>query len=178
MKQILGTFFAVVSMTAPAAAAAQPSCRIPGGRTVARDRVAELIAVPTPQGSALYACIRRNGRKIALADRFTHARLAGRWVAWQRHAAGSWRIVVYDLRARRARFVDGHVARDALFLTTTGTAVWANRLPDESVGVFANDLRTGGHLLGRGAIDPASLRLSGRHVTWREGTDRFSADVR
>ena len=159
------------------AAQASPSCHIPGGRTIAANRIAKLISVPTPSGSALYACIRRTGRKVILDDTYSDARLAGRWVAWQRHSPGKWRIDVHDLRKGRERLIDGHVADDSLFLTTTGTAVWAQRFTG-AVGVFANDVKTGGHRLGLGDIDPATLHLSGRRVSWVENGDDYTADVR
>jgi hypothetical protein len=162
---------------AAAPAAAQASCHIPAGRTIAHDRVAKLIAIPTPNGQALYACIRRSGRKIALDLGYADARLAGRWVAWQRHSPGKWRIAVHDLRSGGERLVDGHVANHALFLTTTGTAVWAQRFPD-AVGVFANDLATGGHRLALGAIDPATLRLSGGRARWVENGEDHTSHVR
>jgi hypothetical protein len=165
-----------MALTSPVGAA--PSCRLPAGHTVARNRIAKLIAVPTPDGSALYACIRRSGRKIPLDIGFADARLAGRWAAWQRRqGSGDWRLDVRDLRTTRERLVIGHAAEHALFLTTTGTVVWAQRL-DPDVAVFANDVKTGGHLLGRGAIDPASLRLSGRRVSWRADASDYTADVR
>src|SRR5213075_3035265 len=104
-------------------------------------KVAKLISVPTPGGAALYACIRRSGRKIPLDLRYADARLAGRWVAWQRHSRSKWRIDVHDLRTGRERLIDGHVTDHALFLTTTGTAVWAQRL-DSDVGVFSNAVKS------------------------------------
>jgi hypothetical protein len=177
LKRSLALFAVAVTTSASVAPGAAGSCRLPDGRTIATGRIAKLIALPTPDGSALYACIRRTGRKVPLEIGFTNARLAGRWVAWQRHLGGDWRIVVHDLRSGRERLIVGHAAGSALFLTTTGTAVWAQQL-EPDVGVFANDVATGGHLLGRGAIAPASLRLDGRHVSWRAGDGDYSADVR
>ena len=89
---------------------------------------------------------------------------------------GTWRIDVHDLRSGRERLVIGHVADHAIFLTTTGTIVWAQRL-DQDVGVFANALRSGGRLLDRGAIEPTSLHLSGRHASWQKDGQAYSADV-
>src|SRR4051812_18772962 len=99
-KQALAALFLVYALGGAAvSAAASPSCRIPGGHAVATGKVAKLIAVPTPAGSALVACIRRSGRKVALDDGFADARVAGRWVAWQRPTDnGGWRIAVHDLR--------------------------------------------------------------------------------
>jgi hypothetical protein len=98
MKQALTVFLLLAVLAVPASASA--SCRLPSGRTVAKGRVAVLIALPTPGGgSVLYACIRRSGRKVALDDGYSDARVAGRWVGWQRPVRkGRWRIVVRDLR--------------------------------------------------------------------------------
>jgi hypothetical protein len=144
---------------------------------ITADRIAKLLEVPTPDGGGLYACIRRTGRKVPLDIGFSEARLSGRWVAWERHPGGEWRIAVHDLRSGRERQIFGHATGHALFLTTTGTAVWAQHL-DSDVGVFANDVRTGGHLLGRGAIDPRSLRLAGHLVSWHADDGDYTAEVR
>jgi hypothetical protein len=140
--------------------------------------VARLIAIPSREGNALYACVRRTGRKVPLDISYSHARLAGRWVAWQRrNAAGDWRIAVHDLRRGRERQVDGHVVDRAVALTTTGTVVWVHPEP-QGVALFANDAATGGHLLDTGQIDPGSLRLDGRLVSWTNAGVRRSATVR
>jgi hypothetical protein len=169
LKQALTSLFLLVAVAATAAPAAQAaSCRVPGGRTVATGRLAKLIAVPTPEGSALFACIRRTGRKVALDDSFTDARLAGRWVAWQRAGAGGkWRIAVHDLRSGKERLVNGHVAAHSLGLTTRGSIVWAQQ-QDNSVDtpLYANELDAGGRLLDGGAVDASSVDLAGRRVSW------------
>jgi hypothetical protein len=133
----------------------------------------KLIAVPTPDGSALFGCIRRSGRKVALDDGFSDARVAGRWVAWQRAGGdGKWRIAVHDLRNGKERLVNGHVAAHSLGLTTRGSIVWAQR-QDASTGtpLYANEIGRGGRLLDGGAVDATSVELAGRRVTW------FSDDV-
>jgi hypothetical protein len=169
----------VISMTTPAQAAA-PSCHLPGGRTVATGRIAKLIALPSPGGSVLYACIRRSGRKVYLDDGYAKPRLAGRWVTWQRPGRpGKWRIAVHDLRGGKERLVDGHVAADSLLLTARGTIVWAQQ--QESGGetpLYSNDLVAGGRLLDGGAVDPKSLHLAGRRLSWLSGGERRSAIVR
>jgi hypothetical protein len=177
LKQGLTALLAISATAALAAPAEAASCRIPAAHVIARGKVAKLLSVPTPDGAALYACIRRSGRKVALDIGFANARLSGRWVAWQRHAGGKWRIDVHDLRTGRERLIDGHAADRALLLTTTGTAVWAQRF-DTEVGIYANDLRTGGHLLGRGEIQPSTLRLRGRRVSWKAADGDYTADVR
>ena len=88
MKRTFAIVFSVLLLFPAAAAHAAPSCRIPGGRVVASGGVARLLSVPTLTGNALFACIRRSGRKIALDDGYTNARLAGRWVAWERPGRG------------------------------------------------------------------------------------------
>jgi hypothetical protein len=168
----------LAAMAAPAAAA--PSCRVPGGRTVATGRVTKLIAVPTPDGSALFACIRRSGRKVALDESFHDARVAGRWVAWQRAGAeGKWRIAVHDLRTGKERLVNGHVAAHSLGLTTRGSIVWAQSQDDsEDTPLYANEVDTGGRLLDGGAVDATSVDLAGRRVSWLSAGEPRAAILR
>lgn len=174
----IATAIALGAAAVPAAAA--PPCRVPGGRVVAAGSVAKLVAIPTPGGSALFACIRRSGRKVLLDDSYTDARLAGRWVAWQRAGRpGKWRIAVHDLRTGKERLVDGHVAGHALLLTPRGTIVWPQQ--DEGAPetpLFANETLSGGRLLDSASVDPASLRLAGRRVSWLSGGQPRSAVVR
>jgi hypothetical protein len=181
LKQALTVVFLLTCVAAAAAPPAQAaSCRVPGGRTVATGQLAKLIAVPTPEGSALFACIRRSGRKVALDDSFRDARLAGRWVAWQR-AGGDrgWRIAVHDLRSGKERLVNGHVAEHSLGLTTRGSIVWAQQ-QDNSLDtpLYANEVGTGGRLLDGGAVDATSVELGGRQVSWLSGGLRHSAILR
>jgi hypothetical protein len=173
MKHALAISLLAAVLLPATTAAAAPSCRIPGGHTVASDSVARLIAVPTPDGSALYACIRRSGRKVPLDDGFADARLTGRWVAWERRdRPGQRRIVVHDLRSGKERLVNGHVAAHSLRLTARGSIVWAQRLENAlQTPLFANEPGRGGHLLDGGEVDATSVVLNGRHVTW------FSSDV-
>jgi hypothetical protein len=181
MNRTLGTFAVVIALaTATAPASAAPSCRLPGGRTVAGGHIAKLLVIPTPGGSALFACIRRSGRKVLLDDSYTDARIAGRWVAWQRAGRpGKWRIAVHDLRTGKERLVDGHVAAHSLLLTSRGTIVWAQQRDEgPETPLFANDTVTGGRLLDGASVDPASLRLAGRRVSWLAGGEPHSAIVR
>src|SRR3954462_4543569 len=140
LKQAFAVIAASTALVTPASASA--SCRVPGGHTVATGRVAKLIAVPTPDGSALFACIRRSGRKVALDDGFTDARVAGRWVAWQRRGAnGKWRIAVHDLRTGKERLVIGHVASGSLCLTARGSIAWAQQQESsEATPLYANEI--------------------------------------
>ena len=157
----------------PASAGAAPSCAIPSGRVLASSSVARLISVPTPEGAALFACIRRSGRKLPLDDTYSDARITGRWVAWERAGRpGRWRIVVHDLRTGKERLVNGHVAAHSLGLTARGSIVWAQRLDTgPQTPLFANEVGHPGRLLDGGEVDATSVRLSGRRVSW------FSADV-
>lgn len=168
MKHTSALAAVTLALIAPAPAGASPSCRLPAGRVVASDRLARLIAVPTPQGPALYACIRRSGRKIALDDSFSDARLTGRWVAWQRAGRpGFWRIVVHNLRTGRERLVDGHVAAHSLGVTARGSIVWAQQQESTSATpLYANEVTSGGRLLDGGDVDARSVTLDGRRVTW------------
>jgi hypothetical protein len=179
MKHAAAALAASVLLAVPGSAVAA-SCRIPGGRTIASGRVAKLLSVPTPQGPALYACTRRSGRKVALDIDFSDARLAGRWVAWQRPGRpGRWRIAVHDLRTGRERLVDGHVAARSLRLTVRGSVVWAQQ-PESGTEtpLYANETTTGGRLLDGGNVDPTSVKLAGRRVTWFRDDVMYSALVR
>jgi len=181
MKHRTAVVIALVFLVAtPGGTAATRSCRLPGGSVVAAGRLAKLIAVPTPDGSALFACIRRSGRKIALDDGYSDARIAGRWVAWQRPGRpGHWRIVVHDLRSGRERLVDGHVAAHSLGVTTRGSVVWAQEQESsEATPLYANELTSGGRLLDGGDVDARSVRLTGRRVTWLSAGQQLSTLIR
>ena len=166
-----------MALPAPAAAA---SCRVPGGRTVATGRIAKLIAVPTPGRSALFACIRRSGRKVALDDSYSDARVAGRWVTWQRaKGQNGWRIAVHDLRTGKERLVNGHVAEHSLGLTARGSIVWAQRQDASAqTPLYANEIAAGGRLLDGGAVDASSVKLAGRRVSWISGGEMRTRRVR
>jgi hypothetical protein len=178
IKPWLGTLAVAFAFAAAAGpAAATPSCRLPGGHTIATGRIAKLIAVPTPGGSALFACIRRSGRKVALDDGYADARVAGRFVAWQRPGRpGKWRIAVHDLRTGKERLVNGHVAAHSLGLTGRGSIVWAQELDgSEATPLFANEIQDGGRLLDGGDVDAASVELAGRRVSWLSADQQRAA---
>jgi hypothetical protein len=182
MKHRLGTvaLIALVLGLSTPGHAATARCRVPGGHTIATGEVAKLIAVPTPTGSALLACIRRSGRKVALDDSYSDARLAGRWAAWQRSGRpGHWRIAVQDLRSGRSRLVNGHVAAHSLRLTSSGSIVWAQAQESgPQTPLYANEIRIGGRLLDGGAVDAHSVRLAGRRVSWLSSGERRAAILR
>jgi hypothetical protein len=180
MKQAFASLFTFVALAAVPSGAAAASCHLPGGRVVAGDRIAKLIALPTPTGSALFACIRRSGRKVALDDSFSDATIAGRWVAWQRAGEpGHWRLVVHDLRTGRERLVDGHVAAHSLGVTTRGSIVWAQlQESTPATPLFANELVTGRRILDQGDVDASSVTLDGRRVTWLSGDEPRTALLR
>jgi len=172
----------LIALLAVSPASARVSCQIPGGRVIASGRIAKLIGVPTPSGSqALYACIRRSGRKVALDDGFSDARVAGRWVAWQRTGGkpDHWRIAVHDLRTGRERLVDGHVAEHSLGVTVKGSIVWAQQ-PETGTRtpLFANEVRSGGRLLDGGDVDAGSVILAGRRVRWLSAGDWRTTSIR
>jgi hypothetical protein len=180
MKRAFGGLFASAAIALPAAPAEAASCRMPAGRVVATGAVAKLIAVPTPGGSALFACIRRSGRKVALDDSYTNARVAGRWVAWQRAGrGGKWRIAVHDLRTGKERLVIGHVAKRSLRLTSRGSIAWAQELDGSPrTPLYANEVDDGGRLLDGGGVDAASVDLVGRRLSWLSGGEPRSALLR
>jgi hypothetical protein len=181
MKQTIGSLCCGLVLAAAATpASAAPSCRIPGGRVVATGAVAKLITVPTPIGSALYACIRRTGRKVTLDDGYTDARVAGRWAAWQRpERADKWRIVVHDLRTGKERLVIGRVAAHSLKLTTRGSIAWAERLEgSDATPLYANEPGVGGRLLDNGNVEATSVRLEGRLLSWSSDGVEYSSLLR
>jgi hypothetical protein len=178
MKRALGVFL-LTTFAAAAPAHAAGSCRIPAAHVVAGNRTAQLLSIPTPNGSALYACIRRSGRKIALDDSYSDARLSGRWVAWQRAGKpGNWRIAVHDLRTGKERLVDGHEAAHSLRLTTRGTIAWAQQQDaGGTTPLYENSVDAGGRLLDAGDVDASSVRLAGRRLSWLSGGVAHSAIV-
>lgn len=180
MKLAFGGLFSVVVLTLCAPVADAAPCRIPGGRVIATGAVAKLIAVPTPGGSALFACIRRSGRKVALDESYSDARVAGRWVAWQRAGrGGKWRIVVHDLRTGKERLVIGHVAEHSLKLTARGSIAWAQAQDGSpATPLYANEAEEGGRLLDGGEVDAASVDLAGRRLSWLSGGEPRSALLR
>lgn len=180
MKRAFGGLFAVVVMTVAAPGAEAASCRMPSGRVVATGEVAKLIALPTPGGSALFACVRRTGRKVALDESYSDARVTGRWVAWQRAGrGGKWRIVVHDLRTAKERLVIGHVAAHSLQLTARGSIAWAQEQDGSpATPLYANEVETGGHLLDNGEVDASSVKLAGRRLSWLSGGEPRSALLR
>jgi hypothetical protein len=180
LKQVAVLVATVATFLAPPTAGASASCRVPAGHVVATGRLAKVIAVPTPDGSALFACIRRSGRKVALDDGFSDARLAGRWVAWQRPGAnGKWRIAVHDLRTGKERLVIGHVALGSLCLTTRGSIAWAQEQDSsDATPLYANELPTGGRLLDAADVDASSVDIAGRRVSWVAGGVERSAVLR
>ncbi len=177
--KLIACISCTAAFVAAAPAGAAPSCRLPDGRLVASDALARLISVPTPDGAALYACIRRSGRKVELDDSYSDARLRGRWVTWQRAGKpGHWRIAVHDLRSGRERLVDGHVAAHSLAISSRGSIVWAQaQEATPATPLFANEPGTGGRLLDDGDVDAASVRLRGRRVSWLSAGERRTASV-
>jgi hypothetical protein len=117
---------------------------------------------------------------VALDDTFTNARLAGRWVAWQRAGrSGRWRIAVHDLRTGKERLVNGHVAAHSLKLTARGSIVWAQQLESTAhTPLFANEVGSGGRMLDNGDVDATSVVLAGRRVEWYSSDVLRSAYVR
>lgn len=164
MKHVGGTFACLLVWAASAQAA--PSCRIPGATTIARGEIAVLLSVPKPRGRVLLACIRRSGRKEYLDDDPRVPRLAGRWVTWETERRAGHRLVVHDLRTGSERLVVGRVAARALVLTRRGTVAWVQHRAGRARPLYANDTEAGGRLLDSGDVDPGSLRLVDRRLSW------------
>ena len=119
-------------------------------------------------------------RKVALDGSYSNARVAGRWVAWQRAGrAGKWRIVVHDLRSGKERLVIGHVAAHSLKLTTRGSIAWAQEQDGSpATPLYANEVEDGGRLLDSGEVDAASVDLAGRRLSWLSAGEHRSAILR
>jgi hypothetical protein len=177
--QLIGILGLAVVTLSPVAEAA-PSCRVPRGQVLKTGAIARLISVPSPHGPALYACIRRTGRKIALDVGYSDARLTGRWVAWERRGRpGRRRVAVHDLRSGRERLVDGHVAAHSLALTARGSIAWAQELESaRRTPLYVNDTVEGGRLLDAGDVDAESVRLAGRRLSWVSGGSPRAAVIR
>jgi hypothetical protein len=57
--------------------------------------------------------------------------------------------------------------------------VWAQQqLSGTDTPLYVNDTETGGRLLDRASVDPASLSITGRRVSWTSGGERRAAVVR
>lgn len=180
------------------------SCRISlQARIKAHSRRVVVYAVRNvPERSVdLVACFRGNGHRFTMAsesrtpDRWeagANFRVNGRYVAWSedfRDGDGSQRVSfhVYDLQDRdflRSEPIYEHgpetandfVVRD-LVLSRRGDVAWT-RVLDPDVSVEAWDACGRRELDDEPAIDPESLRLAGRIVTWTaNGADR-SAQLR
>jgi hypothetical protein len=179
------------------------SCRAQGAATLAADRVA---VVFSSHGS-VYACLQATGarRKLGSAGvcnlapgRVAPVRLAGEIVAYGLARCGvdtgSSSIVVRDLVTGKrlanvpagtiARGPESYVLVESLVLTGGGGVGWI--AVDESLvrtrpSIYEVHRFMGAKsaLLDHGsAIDPASLRLAGSRMTWRNGQTMRSARLK
>lgn len=184
--------------SAPATAAAAPSCKPAGARTVTADREALVFELRDGETMQLWGCRRATGRRTRLAEAFdddyvssssyARVRLRGHMVAFavtaydiscKGNCPPDYRpertfVEVHDLRrSRLVRAVPDAVPLD-LAVTTRGGVAWTQRADDGVVEVRAADA-WGRRTLDRGAIDARSLSSELTIVSWlRDGTERFS----
>jgi len=189
---------ALVSV-APATAA--PTCHPRHSRTVARKGGTRLFLVggggagEYSAPSTLYVCQRSRGRAVRLIHvgaarslRLAHVRFDGRYVAFDATVGdetcfkydpgpqcSSETLRSYNVRDGRRR-ATAHAACDALALTSNGWIAWVPPGTGPR-SVLAVD-STGSHQLDAGAIDPASLRATGRTVRWTNAGQPRSARLR
>lgn len=136
-------------------------------------------------GTQTVACARRSGRRLVVGEKAAvpvrHVKVAGRFVAYERHEGcfdPCYRVWVTDMRRRRS--VGGSVTyppRESrtlrrLIVDRTGRAAW---LRDTPGGRDLRKLDRDGEELASSAqsIQARSLRIRGRTLFWREaGTAR------
>jgi hypothetical protein len=174
------------------AAQSYRSCNVPAGHVVVHSRQG---AVSVADGgfpfTNYYGCLYKLRHPFRLFQALDSSQLQTRVLqAWTTgHSAALWvetdnmdlqlptyRILVYDLRNGHQIHgvaVDG-VAVNALVLTTNGAAVW---VADSKV---VRKVDAGGAVtLDEGTtIDPRSLMVSNKTVTWHDSSGRKSARLR
>jgi hypothetical protein len=157
-------------------AEASASCS-PHGHVLARSDSSVLYSV---HGSA-YGCLTADGSALRVtraASKIHYAQLSGRYLAFEKRAADSSRVLVYDLRARRLLSSASTPQVASIFLTSAGTTAWVSQADPTAAGERAqyavHVLRPGSpvELLDSGPdLQAGSLTLSEdqRTVFWSNG---------
>jgi hypothetical protein len=170
-----------------------PGCAV-GDPTTVVLRTSAAVAYESDDGSQLFACVQASGRPWALAaginvpdGYLAVVRLAGNFVAFGAYEGSpcvrygmcrpgyspSLTTAVVDLRTGARR--DFHladprgtpVAGRALVLNSGGSIAWIGCPAGCDAGRELHTIDAhGNHLLDAGALDPASLRLSGSTLSW------------
>ena len=178
---------AVAAAPAPAGAA-KARCAAKRSHTVAKNRLVRVYSVSRNGNRKLTGCLRRTGRKLVVvreyddgyveSGEFRDVRLAGRFVAVVFDATDvsckaacppdyeptQTSVVISDIRARRDRTTRTHAQAGSLRLSTAGVAAWLAPI-EGGLELHAYD-GAGESVLDSGALDPASLTLSGLQLTW------------
>jgi hypothetical protein len=192
----------LVALVAPApadAAGKRARCAVKRSHTVAKNRLVRVYSVSRNGNRRLTGCLRATGRKLLVvreyddgyveSGAFRDVRLAGRFVAVVFEATDvsckaecppgyeptQTSVVISDVRARRDRTTLTHAQPGSLRLSKAGVAAWLAPAPT-GFEVHALD-GAGEPVLDSGAIDPASLALSGLRLTWTNAGVARSADL-
>jgi hypothetical protein len=192
-------FAGLVAVAAPAPAGAKARCAAKRSHTVAKNRLVRVYSVSRNGNRRLRGCLRATGRRVLVvreyddgyveSGTYRDVRLAGRFVAVVFDAtdvsckaacppdyeATQTSVVISDVRSRRDRTPRTHEAVGSLRLSTAGVAAWLAPIAG-GFEVHAYD-GSGEPVLDSGAIDPASLRLAGLHLTWANAGVARSAEL-
>lgn len=173
--------------------AAPSSCFSKGSETIGENAVAR---VYYDRGDNVIACSKTNGRRNEIAadvyDVIEELSLRGHYVAFIRESCETSGFEcstgVFVVDARRSA-EDGFFARgdiNTVVLRSNGSIAWSEddldpRFEDEreEIGVIYRHTRRGTTRLDRGhLVDPQSLRLTGRKLSWRHGNEMRRATLR
>lgn len=147
----------------------------------------------------LYGCLYSTGRPLyltrayddqyVLSGSYATVRLAGRFVAWNEETTDisckaacppdyvptQRSIGIADLKRRAVLRLAGAVTGGGLVLAKSGAIAWTQQGTGSAVDLRARDSDGSFRMLDTGAIDPASLELSGSVVSWTKDGARFEA---
>lgn len=192
---------AVAVVLAPSSAAARGSCALKGGTVVAKNGELSVSRRPPLQESrdrtrrVYFVCRFKDGRQRHLVtsdesiDPFvSRVRVAGGYVAWaeQNRMRDQYsRVAVLNTRTQQKRRTQpwfGACVRE-LFLTATGSAVWSqtgDACASSTAPLRVLTLDPSQRTLVRTppGIDPGSLVVVKRRVSWRVGGMSASAKLR
>jgi hypothetical protein len=178
----------VLVPSAPASAAS--SCSASGSRTVFENGVAR---VYEDRDYNTFVCSKVNGTRRMIAfdpeDVAELIVLRGHFVAygWESceppgpEAGCARRLYVRDVRREEPVFASGGEP-DWIVLRSNGSVAWSETMLDDAdrdVGLIYRHTRRGTTRLDRGRrVDPGSLRLTGRKLSWLNGGERRRATLR
>lgn len=184
------TAFAVAVVPAVAPAKTQPTCKRPGSKTVAENRVARVFTRPARRGNRLdlLGCWKSSGRAFSLTYpldscegpiSFDLVRLRGRFAAFYSEARSRAQCFtperpiqrsVHIINLRNADsagiFAPARPAGGRLLLDARGAVVWPDWLPNNQIQVLMEDHEREGfsiatpYIVDSGPIHPESLRLT------------------